>query len=301
MERSLAVPFDIADYKRRTGPIVFDDLDLAHFAEHPLAPRRAALHRRDARRRVPHGLLPARPAGHARARGSGDHRVPDLLEPRGALARRGARGGARRRTARSAGARASGRCAAGSACATASARSCRSSGSTVAGEEFIALHMTWGAINEACAQASYGQLARRADDPVLTALLQRIMRQEGRHLDFYASEATKRLEPSAKARRLTRCALRVVLAPGGLRRDPARRDALPLGLPVRRRRGPRRDATDRPPGPAVPRPRRAPPGRGRGRHGSPPDDRHSHVDGSLRCGRARRRRAPRSGRRSGSR
>ena len=88
-------------------------------------------------------------------------------------------------------------------------------GSTLAGEDFIALHMTWGAINESCAQASYGQLARRADDPVLTELLHRIMRQEGRHLDFYASEAAKRLARSGKARTLTRNALRAFWRPVG--------------------------------------------------------------------------------------
>ncbi len=35
---------------------------------------------------------------------------------------------------------------------------------------------------------------QRAGHPVLTELLGRIMRQEGRHVDFYATEATRRLE-----------------------------------------------------------------------------------------------------------
>ncbi len=96
----------------------------------------------------------------------------------------------------------------GSVCATGCDPLVSLIGSTLAGEDFVALHMTWGALNESCAQASYGQLARRADDPLLTELLQRIMRQEGRHLDFYTSEAVKRLETSARARRLTRFALR---------------------------------------------------------------------------------------------
>ena len=30
------MPFDILEYKRRTGPIEFDDLDFRHFEEHPL-------------------------------------------------------------------------------------------------------------------------------------------------------------------------------------------------------------------------------------------------------------------------
>ena len=43
--------------------------------------------------------------------------------------------------------------------------------------------------------------------PVLTELLRRIMRQEGRHIDFYASQATTRLGASRAAQRLTRLAL----------------------------------------------------------------------------------------------
>jgi hypothetical protein len=88
-------------------------------------------------------------------------------------------------------------------------------GGAIAGQDFVAVHMTWGAINEACAQASYAQLARRADDPVLTALLQRIMRQEGRHLDFYATQAAQRLARSPRARRITRFALERFWRPVG--------------------------------------------------------------------------------------
>jgi hypothetical protein len=84
-----------------------------------------------------------------------------------------------------------------------------------AGEDFVAVHMSWGAINEWTTQAGYGRLAQRAGHPVLTKLLQRIMRQEGRHIDFYASQASNRLEGSARARRLTRLALKRLWAPVG--------------------------------------------------------------------------------------
>ncbi len=50
---------------------------------------------------------------------------------------------------------------------------------------------------------------------MLTELLHRIMRQEGRHLDFYASEAAKRLGRSGRARRLTRSALKAFWRPVG--------------------------------------------------------------------------------------
>ena len=74
--------------------------------------------------------------------------------------------------------------------------------------------LMWGAVNEWTAQAGYGQLSRRADHPVLTELLKRIMRQEGRHIDFYAAEATRRLGESPAAQRVVRWALRRLWRPG---------------------------------------------------------------------------------------
>ncbi len=68
--------------------------------------------------------------------------------------------------------------------------------------------LTWGAVNEWTTQAGYVQLARRADHPVLSELLRRIAKQEGRHIDFYVSQASSRLAESAGARRLTRFALK---------------------------------------------------------------------------------------------
>lgn len=88
-------------------------------------------------------------------------------------------------------------------------------GSAVAGEDFVAVHMAWGAINEWTTQAGYAQLARRSGHPVLGELLGRIMRQEGRHIDFYASQAERRLAASARARRLARFALRHLWTPVG--------------------------------------------------------------------------------------
>jgi hypothetical protein len=78
-----------------------------------------------------------------------------------------------------------------------------------------AVHMTWGAVNEWTTQAGYARLAQRADHPVLSDLLRRIMKQEGRHIDFYASQAKGRLSESRAAQRLTRRALRRFWAPVG--------------------------------------------------------------------------------------
>jgi hypothetical protein len=94
-------------------------------------------------------------------------------------------------------------------------------GSAMAGESFIAIHMAWGAINEWSTQAGYARLAARAQHPLLSELLHRIMRQEGRHIDFYASEAHRRLEVDPRARRLTRFALKRFWKPVGATVMPA--------------------------------------------------------------------------------
>jgi len=78
-----------------------------------------------------------------------------------------------------------------------------------------AVHMTWGAVNEWTTQAGYARLAKLADHPVLSDLLRRIMKQEGRHIDFYSSQASGRLADSRAAQRLTRWALRRFWAPVG--------------------------------------------------------------------------------------
>ena len=88
-------------------------------------------------------------------------------------------------------------------------------GSAIAGRSFAAIHMTWGAINEWTAQAAYGRLAQRAGHPTLSELLKRIQRQEGGHIDFYASQASKRLEGDKLVQRATRFALSRFWTPVG--------------------------------------------------------------------------------------
>jgi hypothetical protein len=78
-----------------------------------------------------------------------------------------------------------------------------------------AVHMTWGAVNEWTTQAAYARLATLADHPTLSVLLRRIMKQEGRHIDFYAAQAAGRLSSSRAAQRVTRWALRRFWSPVG--------------------------------------------------------------------------------------
>ncbi len=83
------------------------------------------------------------------------------------------------------------------------------------GDDFIAVHMTWGAINEWSTHTGYARLIEREDHSVLTELLRRIMRQETRHVAFYVSQARDRLAASRRAQRLTRFALRRFWEPVG--------------------------------------------------------------------------------------
>jgi hypothetical protein len=66
--------------------------------------------------------------------------------------------------------------------------------------DFVAVHMTWGAINELTTYLGYQRLAQLADHPVLADILARIMRDELRHFSFYYHEAEKRLRRPATAR-----------------------------------------------------------------------------------------------------
>lgn len=79
----------------------------------------------------------------------------------------------------------------------------------------VTLHMAWEAVNEWTTQAGYARLAVKAKHPVLSELLRRIMKQEGRHVDFYVAQARRRLEESPLAQWITRNALRHFWTPVG--------------------------------------------------------------------------------------
>jgi rubrerythrin len=66
--------------------------------------------------------------------------------------------------------------------------------------DFVAVHMTWGAINELTTLTGYQRLAAMADHPVLTDLLARIVRDESRHFLFYFRQAERRLHAPRTAR-----------------------------------------------------------------------------------------------------
>lgn len=88
-------------------------------------------------------------------------------------------------------------------------------GFSAATKHFLAVHMTFGAINEWTTQGGYARLLQVADHPVLTELLRRIMKQEGRHIDYYRQTAIEHLEGSRAAQRTTRWMIKALWSPVG--------------------------------------------------------------------------------------
>jgi hypothetical protein len=72
-------------------------------------------------------------------------------------------------------------------------------------KDFVALHMTWGAINELTTLTGYHQLIRRSNHPVLHQMLRRVIQDERRHFAFYRAQGKARL---AAAPRRTRRVVR---------------------------------------------------------------------------------------------
>jgi len=81
--------------------------------------------------------------------------------------------------------------------------------------EFVALHMTWGAINELTTLTGYYQLIRRSEHPVLHQMLRRIIQDERRHFAFYRAQAKARMAATPRAGKLVRLALKAFWTPVG--------------------------------------------------------------------------------------
>lgn len=81
--------------------------------------------------------------------------------------------------------------------------------------DVIALHMTWGAINELSTLTGYKRVIAQTEHPVLRELLARIIKDERRHYAFYYVQARMRLDGNRRAQRLVRWALSRFWAPVG--------------------------------------------------------------------------------------
>ena len=87
-------------------------------------------------------------------------------------------------------------------------------------KHFLAVHMTFGVINEWTTQGGYARLAARSDNPALRDILRRIMRQEGQHIDYYLTKARDLLAESKSAQRTTRAMVRRLWSPVGAKVMP---------------------------------------------------------------------------------
>lgn len=83
------------------------------------------------------------------------------------------------------------------------------------GKKFTATHMTFGAIHEMEAAQGYRRLMSLADHPVLTPILQAIIREESAHNQFYWSIARLELNKSDAARKIARFVTDKFWAPVG--------------------------------------------------------------------------------------
>ena len=80
---------------------------------------------------------------------------------------------------------------------------------------FVAIHMTWGAINELTTLTGYYQLIRRSSHPILHQMLRRVIQDERRHFAFYRAQAKARMEGNPAAGRIVRRALKSFWTPVG--------------------------------------------------------------------------------------
>jgi rubrerythrin len=88
-------------------------------------------------------------------------------------------------------------------------------GSATADHDFVAIHMTWGAVNELTTLTGYHRMIAKTGNEPLTQVLRAIIKQERRHFAFYRAQARLRLARSRRARRLVRWSLDRLWAPVG--------------------------------------------------------------------------------------
>jgi len=82
-------------------------------------------------------------------------------------------------------------------------------------KDFVAVHMTWGAMNELSTLNGYQRVIAKTSHPILVSLLGRIIKDERRHYAFYYNQARMRLDDNPRAQRLVRWALNRLWTPVG--------------------------------------------------------------------------------------
>ena len=82
-------------------------------------------------------------------------------------------------------------------------------------DNWAAVHMIWGVVQEFTTYNGYTALIERTGHPILTTICQRIMKQEMKHFAFYRDQAYKRLLNNPVAQRITTEALKLGWTPVG--------------------------------------------------------------------------------------
>lgn len=86
-------------------------------------------------------------------------------------------------------------------------------------QDFLALHMAWGAVHECTTIHAYQRLMAESDHPVLNELLRRIVRDEARHFAFYMWQAQERLAKPG-VQRIVRAIMDRLYTPVGSAHQP---------------------------------------------------------------------------------
>jgi rubrerythrin len=86
----------------------------------------------------------------------------------------------------------------------------------VVGDDFFAVHMSWGAVNELTTLRFYGVMRSRTTNPTLQAVLRDVMAQEALHYNFYRAMAIRRLDGNRRAQRMVRWVLQHLWSPVGV-------------------------------------------------------------------------------------
>jgi hypothetical protein len=89
--------------------------------------------------------------------------------------------------------------------------------------------MTFGAVHEMCTAQGYRRLAKLADHPVLSHILNGIMREEAAHTQFYWNVARLELEKNEVSRKMTRFIIEHFWTPVGQGSVPKRRTENMIG------------------------------------------------------------------------
>jgi rubrerythrin len=82
-------------------------------------------------------------------------------------------------------------------------------------QNFVALWMFWGALQECLTMQAYEEVIRQTQNPVLAEMFKRIAKQERRHFAYYFGQARERLQGNPGAQRFCRFIANKFYAPVG--------------------------------------------------------------------------------------